>query len=278
MPVAVDRARAPALAGRAWDLLDVESVRNRARRDAANIVSEDTLDDPRRDWIDPAFASDNLFGGAEADTSFNGGAGADYLSGDTGNDSFFRGGSGQNSLFGGSGKDIVFDGGSGSDFKLYGGSGADSLFGDSGADLSLNGRSGNDHLFGGAGDDNGFSGNEGDDSISGGEEVVAAFLWCEGAGDGSDGAPEPIDAALGSLAQEGFELGKGLSYVRQAWAQSCRCKSHHELVTASEAKRNGMRLTECGEEAWSEAAGRWTRTGSKALRTRASGHGTVKLS
>lgn len=39
--------------------------------------------------------------------------------------------------------------------------------------------------------------------------------------------------------------------MRPAWAHSCGCKSRHELVTASEVKRNCMRVTECGEEAWS---------------------------
>jgi hypothetical protein len=44
--------------------------------------------------------------------------------------------------------------------------------------------------------------------------------------------------------------------VRPAWAHSSGWKSRRELVTASEAKRNCMRATECGEEAWSEIAGR----------------------
>ena len=44
--------------------------------------------------------------------------------------------------------------------------------------------------------------------------------------------------------------------VRPAWAHSYGCKSRHKLVTASEVKRNCMRATECGEEAWIEAAGR----------------------
>ena len=48
---------------------------------------------------------------------------------------------------------------------------------------------------------------------------------------------------------------------RPAWAHSRRCKSSRKLITANEAKRNCMRATECGEEAWSEAASRWTRTG-----------------
>ncbi|PHP90705.1 hypothetical protein CFB52_004035 [Burkholderia sp. AU18528] len=38
--------------------------------------------------------------------------------------------------------------------------------------------------------------------------------------------------------------------MRPAWAHSCGCESRHELVTASEVKRNCMRATECGEEAW----------------------------
>ena len=44
--------------------------------------------------------------------------------------------------------------------------------------------------------------------------------------------------------------------VRPAWAHSCGCKSRRKLVMANEVKRNCMRVTECGEEAWSEAAGR----------------------
>jgi hypothetical protein len=39
--------------------------------------------------------------------------------------------------------------------------------------------------------------------------------------------------------------------VRPAWAHSWRCKSSRELITVSEVKRNCMRVTECGEEAWS---------------------------
>jgi len=33
------------------------------------------------------------------------------------------------------------------------------------------------------------------------------------------------------------------------------------LTTANEVKRNCVRVTERGEEAWSEAVSRWTRTG-----------------
>ena len=39
--------------------------------------------------------------------------------------------------------------------------------------------------------------------------------------------------------------------VRPAWAHSCGCKSRHELITASEAKRNCVRATERGKEAQS---------------------------
>ena len=39
--------------------------------------------------------------------------------------------------------------------------------------------------------------------------------------------------------------------VRPAWAHSWRCKFSRELVAASEVKRNCMKATECGEEAWS---------------------------
>jgi hypothetical protein len=38
--------------------------------------------------------------------------------------------------------------------------------------------------------------------------------------------------------------------VRPAWAHSYGCKSRRKLITTSEAKRNCMRATECGKEAW----------------------------
>ena len=38
-----------------------------------------------------------------------------------------------------------------------------------------------------------------------------------------------------------------------------------------------MRATECGEEAWSETASRWTRTGYEAVPSRASGQHSAKL-
>jgi len=39
-------------------------------------------------------------------------------------------------------------------------------------------------------------------------------------------------------------------FVRPAWAHSWRCESSRKLTTVSEVKRNCMRVTECGEEAW----------------------------
>ena len=48
----------------------------------------------------------------------------------------------------------------------------------------------------------------------------------------------------------------GFVVVRPAWAHSCGCKSHRKLVTANEVKRNCGRVTDRGEEAWIETAGR----------------------
>ena len=39
--------------------------------------------------------------------------------------------------------------------------------------------------------------------------------------------------------------------VRPAWAHTCGCKSRCELVTVSKVKRNCVRVTERGKEAWS---------------------------
>ena len=39
--------------------------------------------------------------------------------------------------------------------------------------------------------------------------------------------------------------------MRPAWARSSGCKSPAELATARQAKRNCVRATERGEEAWS---------------------------
>jgi hypothetical protein len=57
----------------------------------------------------------------------------------------------------------------------------------------------------------------------------------------------------GTYGSERGVPGNGHPYrdVRPAWARTCGCKSRHELVTVSEVKRNCMRVTECGEEAWS---------------------------
>ncbi len=66
--------------------------------------------------------------------------------------------------------------------------------------------------------------------------------------------------------------------VRPAWARSWRWKSSRELTTANEAKRNCVRVTERGEEAWSETASRGTRTASEAALTRANRQWTAKLS
>ncbi len=40
-------------------------------------------------------------------------------------------------------------------------------------------------------------------------------------------------------------------FVRPAWAHSCGCKSRRKLITANEVKRNCVRATERGKEAWS---------------------------
>ena len=65
--------------------------------------------------------------------------------------------------------------------------------------------------------------------------------------------------------------------VRPARAHSCGCKSRRELITANEVKRNCVRVTERGEEAWIEPAGRWTRTRYEAVPITASGRMTAKL-
>ena len=43
----------------------------------------------------------------------------------------------------------------------------------------------------------------------------------------------------------------GVFVVRPAWAHSCGCKSRRKLITANEVKRNCVRATERGKEAWS---------------------------
>ena len=44
---------------------------------------------------------------------------------------------------------------------------------------------------------------------------------------------------------------RALCFVRPAWAHTCGCKSRCELVTVSKVKRNCVRVTERGKEAWS---------------------------
>ena len=44
---------------------------------------------------------------------------------------------------------------------------------------------------------------------------------------------------------------KSFVLVRPTWAHSYGCKSRRELITTSEVKRNCIRATECGKEAWS---------------------------
>ena len=39
--------------------------------------------------------------------------------------------------------------------------------------------------------------------------------------------------------------------VRPAWAHSCGCKSRRKLITTNEVKRNCVRVTDRGKEAWS---------------------------
>ena len=91
------------------------------------------------------------------------------------------------------------------------------------------------HLANGAG--RGRSGNSWDPTH---EVIVLSFAGLRGI--------EPLTPRL--------TAGLGVFCVHPAWAHSCGCKSHRELITKNEAKRNCMRATECGEEAWSEAASR----------------------
>ena len=55
--------------------------------------------------------------------------------------------------------------------------------------------------------------------------------------------------------------------VRPAWARSWRWKFSRELATANEVKRNCVRVTERGKEAWSETASlghkNWIRGGAE---------------
>jgi len=61
---------------------------------------------------------------------------------------------------------------------------------------------------------------------------------------------------IGSARELARRCGESAPFVRPAWAHSYGCKSRQKLVTVSEVKRNCMRATDCGEEAWIETAGR----------------------
>jgi hypothetical protein len=103
-----------------------------------------------------------------------------------------------------------------------------------------------------------------------GADVVGsggAAVWSdEGEGPGAGHVGQHLADASGDEGS-GIEIhpgdggleGRRLCGVRPAWAHSYGCKSRHKQVTASEAKRNCMRATECGKEAWIEAAGRFSR-------------------
>ncbi|MGQ5522986.1 hypothetical protein ACUHMQ_06975 [Chitinimonas sp. PSY-7] len=45
-------------------------------------------------------------------------------------------------------------------------------------------------------------------------------------------------------------LARRFAFVRPAWAHSCGWKSRRKLITANEVKRNCVRATERGKEAW----------------------------
>ena len=57
--------------------------------------------------------------------------------------------------------------------------------------------------------------------------------------------PEPL-----RLLDEKTGLGPVFFMVRPAWAHTCGCKSRRKLITTNEVKRNCVRVTERGEEAW----------------------------
>jgi hypothetical protein len=89
------------------------------------------------------------------------------------------------------------------------------------------------------------------------------------------GPPAPPHTELG---RENHRRQPAVSrLVRPAWARSWRCKSSRELATVSEGKRNCVRVTERGEEAWNETASRGTRSAFEAASGRASGQATAKL-
>ena len=66
-----------------------------------------------------------------------------------------------------------------------------------------------------------------------------------GAGEAQLVGREIVHTELGPLRRA------ALFFVRPAWAHSCGCKSRRKLITANEVKRNYVRVTERGKEAWS---------------------------
>src|SRR5690606_10817332 len=66
----------------------------------------------------------------------------------------------------------------------------------------------------------------------------------------SKAAAKAAAAEVGSK-PEATLAGGFFLMVRPAWAHACGCKSRRELVTTSEVKRNCVRATERGKEAWS---------------------------
>jgi len=80
--------------------------------------------------------------------------------------------------------------------------------------------------------------------------------WCKGqpqAFSEKTGKPD-TRGAYGLMGQEMIAWLTHL--VRPAWAHSCGCKFRRKLITANEAKRNCLRATDGGKEAWSETASR----------------------
>ncbi len=116
--------------------------------------------------------------GLDANDTFTGSAGSDWLSGGVGND-VLSGLAGNDYLVGGAGNDAL-DGGDGDD-DLYGGAGNDTLSGGAGVDYLLGG-AGDDTLNGGAGNDV-LSGGAGNDRLNGG---LGNDIYHFNRGDGQD--------------------------------------------------------------------------------------------
>jgi hypothetical protein len=69
---------------------------------------------------------------------------------------------------------------------------------------------------------------------------------------GAAAAADPNGVSSTLLLWCGFNAAPGAAFflVRPAWAHSCGCKSRRKLITANEAKRNCVRVTGRGKEAW----------------------------